>query len=167
MTEDTRPFWECKTLAEMDEKEWESICDGCAKCCLHKFIDDEDEEAHGPTDEIRDGESIHYTNIICSLLNTKTCSCTRYEERTVLVPECVKLTRNNLDRIFFMPPSCSYRRLQEGRGLPSWHPLLNNGKKAAMHKSGMSVRGKTVFDHDVDLNHFEDYIALWPLEDID
>ena len=66
-----------------------------------------------------------------------------------------------------MPPSCSYRRLHEGRGLPSWHPLRNKNKKSVMHKVGMSVRGKTVFDKDVDLEHFEDYIALWPVEDLD
>jgi uncharacterized cysteine cluster protein YcgN (CxxCxxCC family) len=66
-----------------------------------------------------------------------------------------------------MPHSCSYRRLYENRGLPSWHPLLNKGKKSVMHKVGMSVRGKTVADHDVDLELFEDYISLWPMEDLD
>lgn len=163
----TDKFWETKSLEKMTEREWESICDGCAKCCLHKFIDDDNAEEAAPTDKIEAGEKIHFTNIVCTLLNTKTCSCTRYAERSELVPDCVKLTKDNLTDIFFMPPSCSYRRLHEGRGLPSWHPLLNKGKKAAMHKVGMSVRGKTVFDHDVDLTHFEDYIAIWPLEDID
>lgn len=161
------PFWQTKKLADMTTEEWESICDGCGKCCLHKFIEDDDVEEASATDVINDGEQIHYTNIVCGLLNTKTCSCTRYTERTKLVPDCVKLTKDNLDDIFFMPPSCSYRRLHEGRGLASWHPLLNKGKKSAMHQAGMSVRGKTVYDHDVDLNNFEDYIALWPLEDID
>ena len=163
----TTPFWQNKTLAEMNREEWESICDGCGKCCLHKFIDDDEAQEAAPTDVIKDGEQIHYTNIVCGLLNTKTCTCTRYAERTKLVPDCVKLTKDNLDDIFFMPPSCSYRRLHEGRGLPSWHPLLNKGKKSAMHQAGMSVRGKTVYDHDVDLDNFEDYIALWPLEDVD
>lgn len=160
-------FWQQKTLDQMNDAEWEAICDGCAKCCLHKFIhDDEAPQAHY-TDELKADELIHYTNIVCSLLNTKTCQCSRYTERTKLVPECVKLTKDNLDDIFFMPPSCSYRRLHEGRGLPSWHPLLHKGKKSAMHTTGMSVRGKTVFDCDVDLDEFEDYIALWPLEDVD
>ena len=161
------PFWQSKTLAQMNSDEWEAICDGCGKCCLHKFIDDDNAEEAVPTDVMREGEHIHYTNIVCGLLNTKTCTCTRYAERTKLVPDCVKLTKDNLDDIFFMPPSCSYRRLHEGRGLPSWHPLLNKGKKSAMHQAGMSVRGKTVYDHDVDLNNFEDYIAIWPLEDVD
>ena len=133
----TAPFWETKTLEEMTQKEWESLCDGCAKCCLHKFIDDENEEAQAPTDYINANEQIHYTNIVCSLLNTKSCECTQYAKRTELVPDCVQLTKANLKDIFFMPTSCAYRRLHEGRGLPSWHPLLNKGKKHVMHKNGM------------------------------
>lgn len=160
-------FWETKSLEQMSRQEWESLCDGCGKCCLHKFIDDDDAEDAAPTNTINPGEQVHFTNIVCSLLNTKSCSCTQYEKRTELVPDCVKLTQENLKDIFFMPPSCSYRRLHEGRGLPSWHPLLNKGKKAKMHQLGMSVRGKTVYETDVDLDHFEDYIALWPLEDLD
>lgn len=160
-------FWLTTPLEQMDDAQWESVCDGCAKCCLHKFIEDEDVEEVATTAHIAAGEQIHYTNIACGLLNTKTCSCTQYDQRTKLVPECVKLTKKNIDDIFFMPTSCSYRRLHEGRGLPSWHPLLNKGKKAKMHKVGMSVRGKTVFDHDVDLEHFEDYIAMWPLNDLE
>ncbi|MEP0177450.1 MAG: YcgN family cysteine cluster protein [Paraglaciecola sp.] len=160
-------YWEDKPLTDMTTSEWEGICDGCAKCCLHKFIDDEEAKEVATTDHIKPNEEIHYTNIACGLLNTKSCACTKYLERTKLVPECVKLTKDNLQDIFFMPPSCSYRRLHEGRGLPSWHPLLHKGKKSAMHKAGMSVRGKTVADHDVDLEKFEDYIAMWPVEDLD
>lgn len=160
-------YWETKSLESMTDQEWEGLCDGCAKCCLHKFIDDDDAEEALPTKYIQQGEKIHYTNIVCHLLNTKSCSCTQYSQRTKLVPECVKLTKDNLQDIFFMPQSCSYRRLYEGRGLPSWHPLLNKNKKSAMHKNGMSVRGKTVSDKDVDIEQFEDYIALWPVEDLD
>ncbi|WP_100656804.1 YcgN family cysteine cluster protein [Alteromonas flava] len=168
---ENKPFWEEKSLAEMSQVEWESICDGCAKCCLHKFIDDQNQELSvyevDGSETLHDGEQVHFTNIVCELLNTKTCSCSDYANRTVRVPDCVKLTKDNLDKIYYMPPSCSYRRLHEGRGLPSWHPLLNRGKKTAMHKAGMSVRGKTVCESDVNLDAFEDYIALWPLEDID
>lgn len=163
----TDRYWEEKSLEEMTTQEWEGLCDGCAKCCLHKFIDDESVEEAETTDHCATGEEVHYTNIVCSLLNTKSCQCTQYESRTTLVPDCVKLTKDNLKDIFFMPPSCSYRRLYEGRGLPSWHPLLNKGKKHLMHQQGMSVRGKTVYETDVDLEKFEDYIAIWPLEDID
>ncbi|GGW94889.1 YcgN family cysteine cluster protein [Alteromonas halophila] len=163
----TNPFWETKTLEEMNDAEWEAVCDGCAKCCLHKFIDDDSSDDAQPTDVLYEGEQVHYTSIVCTLLNTKRCECSQYEKRTELVPDCVKLTKENLKDIFFMPPSCSYRRLYEGRGLPAWHPLLNKGKKSAMHSKGMSVRGKTVDEADVSLEDAEDYIALWPLEDID
>lgn len=167
---DVKPFWQEKSLKEMSRTEWESLCDGCAKCCLHKFIDDEsttDETELMPTDHLNEGEQMSYSNIACHLLNDKTCQCTQYQKRTTLVPDCVKLTQDNLDDIFFMPPSCTYRRLQEGRGIPSWHPLLNKGKPSAMHKAGMSVRGKTVKDNEVDLEYFEDYIVTWPLNDLD
>lgn len=158
----TLNFWETKTLEQMTRQEWESICDGCAKCCLHKFIDEDSAEL------MEEGkEELHFSNIVCSLLNTKTCDCTQYKKRSELVPDCVTLTKDNLEKIDFMPPSCSYRRIREGRGLPSWHPLLHKGKKSEMHKAGMSVRGKTVFDRDVDLNQFEDYIVVWPLADLD
>lgn len=160
-------FWEEKTLEEMSQQEWESICDGCAKCCLHKFIDDEEVETPTTTDELKEDETVEFTNVVCDLLNTKTCSCTQYEKRTELVPDCVQLTKENLKDIFYMPPSCSYRRLQEGRGLPSWHPLLNRNKKTAMHKADMSVRGKTVYEHQVFDEDYEDYIVMWPLNDLD
>ncbi len=164
------PFWQTKSLEEMSRTEWESLCDGCAKCCLHKFIDDEDTDDDTelmPTDHIKEGEQLVYSNIVCYLLNDKTCQCTQYDKRTKLVPDCVQLTQENLDDVFFMPPSCTYRRLKEGKDIPSWHPLLNRGKKAAMHKAGMSVRGKVIKDDDVDLEDFEDHIVIWPLNEID
>lgn len=160
-------FWEEKTLSEMTRAEWESLCDGCGKCCLHKFIDDEAVETPESTDVLQEGETVEFTNIVCDYLNTKTCSCTQYQKRTELVPDCVQLTKDNLQDIFYMPNSCTYRRLHEGRGLPQWHPLLNRNKKTAMHKAGMSVRGKTVYEHQVDKEKYEDYIVLWPLQDID
>lgn len=151
----------------MSTREWEALCDGCGKCCLHKFIEDEEVKEQTTTDHIQEGEQVHFTNIVCSLLNTKSCSCSKYTQRTQLVPDCVQLTKDNLQNIFYMPLSCTYRRVHEGRGLPSWHPLLHRGAKSKMHKAGMSVRGKTVYEHDVDLAQFENYIVLWPLEDID
>lgn len=159
-------FWEHKSLAEMDQAEWEAICDGCAKCCLNKFIDDDADDDLQPTAELHEGEVVHYSNIACRYLNSHKCECTQYEQRTILVPDCIELTKDNLADIFFMPPSCSYRRLHEGRGLPSWHPLLNNGKKSLMHKKQMSVRNKTISEAQVDLNDFEDYIVRWPLNDL-
>jgi len=160
-------FWETKTLAQMTEQEWEAICDGCGKCCLNTFIDSEDEDDFAPTDTLRPGEQLIYTNIVCQYLDNKSCSCSQYEQRQTLVPSCVKLTKDNIDDIFFMPQSCSYRRVQEGRGLASWHPLLNKGKKSKMHAAGISVRNKTVKDSDVPLEEFEDHIATWPSHDCD
>ncbi|EWH12142.1 hypothetical protein DS2_00425 [Catenovulum agarivorans DS-2] len=160
-------FWEVKKLEEMTRAEWEQICDGCGKCCLHKFIADDSVESLTTTDYIDDGEQLEYTNVVCQYLNDKTCSCTVYSERRRLVPDCVELTPENLSDIFYMPPSCSYRRLQEGRGLASWHPLLNKGKKSKMHQAGITVRGKVLKDNQVDIDFFEDYIVKWPLKDID
>ncbi|WP_016957198.1 YcgN family cysteine cluster protein [Catenovulum agarivorans] len=160
-------FWETKTLEEMTRAEWEQICDGCGKCCLHKFIADDTAESLTTTDYMEEGEQLEYTNVVCQYLNDKTCSCTVYSERHRLVPDCVELTPENLSDIFYMPPSCSYRRLKEGRGLASWHPLLNKGKKSKMHQSGITVRGKVFKDNEVDIDFFEDYIVKWPLKDMD
>jgi hypothetical protein len=163
-------FWQVITLAEMTRLEWECLCDGCAKCCLNKFIDDEDTDEESellPTSHIAEDEQIYYSNIACHLLNEKSCQCSKYQQRTSLVPDCVRLSQDNIDDLFIMPPSCTYRRLQEGRGIPSWHPLLNKGKKSAMHKAGMSVRGKIVKDNGVSIEDFEDHIVTWPLNDID
>ncbi|GBL03436.1 YcgN family cysteine cluster protein [Glaciecola sp. KUL10] len=163
-------YWLDTPLADMSKEQWESICDGCAKCCLHKFIDDQsvnEEDDFAPTDVLREGEEILFTNIACHLLHTKTCACTSYEKRSTLVPDCVTLTKENLESIFYMPKSCSYRRLHEGRGLASWHPLLNKGKKAKMHESRISVRGRTVNEHDILYDEFEDYVVTWPENDID
>lgn len=164
-------FWETKSLHDMTLTEWELICDGCGKCCLHKCIDEQETElvVESPlkTECSNEAEQVHFTNIACHLLNTKTCACSDYQNRTTRVPGCVKLTKDNLNKIDYLPPSCSYRRLYEGRQLPNWHPLLNRGKKATMHKVGMSIRGKTVREDEVNLDFLEDYIALWPLEDLD
>lgn len=163
-------YWLNTALKDMSKEQWESICDGCAKCCLHKFIDDQsvsEEDDFSPTDVLREGEQLLFTNIACHLLHTKTCACTSYEKRSTLVPDCVTLTKENLDSIFYMPKSCSYRRLQEGRGLACWHPLLNKGKKAKMHELGVSVRGRTVNEHDILYDEFEDYVVTWPEDDID
>ena len=166
----TKPFWQEKTLQQMTRAEWESLCDGCAKCCLHKFIDDQSDEVQSPSaasSQTTQPETVYYSNIACTLLNDKTCRCTKYSQRATLVPECMVLSPDDLDYISLMPSSCTYRRLHEGRDIPSWHPLLNRGKTSAMHKAGMSVRGKIVKEQDVDLDYFEDHIVSWPLNDCD
>lgn len=167
MTTRSVPFWQEKSLEQMSRSEWESLCDGCAKCCLHKLIDDDSQENMIDTEHMDDTEQLHFTAVACRYLNDKKCECKVYDKRTELVPSCVRLTQDNLEQIFYMPSSCTYRRLAEGRGMPSWHPLLNKGKKTKMHKADMSVRGKVIFDDMVTEQQYEDYIVLWPLNDID
>jgi uncharacterized cysteine cluster protein YcgN (CxxCxxCC family) len=126
---DTRPFWEAKRLGEMTQAEWESLCDGCGLCCLVRF---EDEET---------GEVIP-TRVHCRLFDPKTCRCSDYANRKVHVPECIKLTPGNIEDLEWMPPSCAYRRLHEGKPLPHWHPLIT-GDPESVHRAGVSVRGQT------------------------
>ena len=160
-------FWQNKTLAEMSKDEWEAVCDGCGRCCLHKFIDEGAQEEAVSEGETSKGEEILFTNISCYLLNDKTCSCTQYERRAELVLDCVSLSKENLKDVYFMPPSCSYRRLQEGKGLAHWHPLLNRGKKSKMHQLGITVRNRVINENDVDLTDFEDYIVSWPIDPVE
>lgn len=160
-------FWQNKTLAEMSKDEWEAVCDGCGRCCLHKFIDEGAQEEAASEGETSKGEEILFTNISCYLLNDKTCSCTQYERRAELVLDCVSLSKENLKDVYFMPPSCSYRRLQEGKGLAHWHPLLNRGKKSKMHQLGITVRNRVINENDVDLTDFEDYIVSWPIDPVE
>jgi uncharacterized cysteine cluster protein YcgN (CxxCxxCC family) len=124
------PFWQSKSLAEMTPQEWESLCDGCGLCCLVRF---EDEDT---------GEVIP-TRVACRLFDERLCRCVDYEHRKARVPDCVKLTPHNIDALPWMPKSCAYRRLHEGRGLPDWHPLVT-GDPESTHRAGMSVRGQTI-----------------------
>lgn len=145
-----KPFWQTVPLAEMTQSQWEAICDGCAKCCLVKLQDED-------TDEIV------FTDIVCNLLDQESCRCTQYATRTKLVPDCVKLTKENLDKIDFMPPSCAYRRLHEGKGLPDWHPLVS-GRSETVEAADMSVKGRVIseimFSGDA-----EDRVVDWPLKE--
>jgi uncharacterized cysteine cluster protein YcgN (CxxCxxCC family) len=144
-------FWKQKRLDEMTTEEWESLCDGCGKCCLNKLIDDE-------TDEL------YYTNAACKLLDRDACHCRHYTERFTFVPGCAAITVDNIASLTWLPDSCAYIRLYQGRDLPSWHPLIT-GSKEAMHAAGMSVKGKVVCETKV--RDMEDHIVLWPLKDID
>jgi uncharacterized cysteine cluster protein YcgN (CxxCxxCC family) len=140
-----RPFWETKTLAQMTPQEWESLCDGCGLCCLVRF---EDEDT---------GEIIP-TRVHCKLFDNQLCRCTDYENRKVHVPDCIKLTPGNIDDLAWMPLSCAYRRLNESKPLPRWHPLIT-GDPESVHRAGVSVRGKTIseaaLEHPDDALDFE------------
>ncbi len=124
------PFWETKTLAQMSAAEWESLCDGCGRCCLIRF---EDEES---------GDIVP-TRVACKLLDGNTCQCTRYKHRKRYVPDCIKLTPKNVNELKWMPLSCAYRRINEGRGLASWHPLISGDPKS-VEAAGISMKGQTI-----------------------
>lgn len=125
-----KPFWQAKRLEQMTVPEWESLCDGCGLCCLIRF---EDEDS---------GEVIP-TRVSCKLFDDLLCRCTDYADRKAHVPDCIKLTPYNIDELGWMPKSCAYRRVHEGRDLPRWHPLIT-GDPESVHEAGVSVRGQTI-----------------------
>ena len=137
-----KPFWETKTLREMNRAEWESLCDGCGKCCVHKLEDEETGE-------------LHATNVACRLLNRRTGQCSDYRNRRAHVPECVRLTPEKVETLDWLPDSCAYLRLQRGQGLADWHPLVS-GDPESVHRAGISVRGWTVSEDDA--GPLEDHI---------
>ncbi len=133
-------FWETKSLSQMNEPEWESLCDGCAQCCLCKVED-------------ADTGTVHYTDVHCRHLNAATGRCGDYDRRTTLVPDCVKLTPENLHELSWMPATCAYRLLYENKPLAAWHPLIS-GDPNSVHAAGISVRGRCVseaFVHETDI----------------
>jgi uncharacterized cysteine cluster protein YcgN (CxxCxxCC family) len=140
------PFWKTKTLEEMTTAEWESLCDGCGRCCLHKLRDDE-------TDEVT------HTNVGCRLLDTETCRCTDYANRFRKVPDCVQLTPAILREIDWLPPSCAYRRVEEGRDLPAWHPL-RSGTAQSVIDSGASAAGRII--NEKQAGPLEHHTVDWP-----
>jgi uncharacterized cysteine cluster protein YcgN (CxxCxxCC family) len=123
---DERPFWERKSLAEMTRAEWESLCDGCGRCCLIVLSDDDEPDF------------MQETSLHCRLYDPENRRCSCYEKRTRLVPECVELTPANVADLTFMPKSCAYRRLSEGKGLASWHPLIS-GRPESVVEVGVAV----------------------------
>jgi len=130
MSHDKPPFWKRKKLSQMTQEEWESLCDGCGKCCLNKLID-------------TDTQELFFTNVACRLLDLKSCRCTRYKDRSRLVKDCVRLTPRNVRRIKWLPATCAYRLVTEGADLPEWHHLIC-GDRRAVHKAGISVVGRSI-----------------------
>ena len=132
----TEPFWKRKSLAEMSDEEWESLCDGCALCCMLK-VEDEDT-----------GE-VFYSDVACKLLDLETCRCTNYAQRAKLVADCMVLTVDNSEPYEWLPDSCAYRRLWNGKELPAWHPLIT-GDPDSVHEAGISMKGRAISENDAD-----------------
>lgn len=140
-------FWESKALTEMTEAEWESLCDGCGKCCLEKLED-------------FDSGEVFFTRISCSLLDNESCQCSDYAHRKQRVPECVVLTPDNVDQLRWLPKTCAYRRVSEGKPLPRWHHLVS-GSRATIHEARMSVQGRVISEEYVHPDDWEDQIIKW------
>ena len=127
-------FWETKTLAELDRGQWEALCDGCGKCCLHKLEDDATGE-------------LYPTNVACKLLDRRTAQCKDYKNRRSFVPDCVRLDIDNVFTTDWLPSTCAYRLRANGEALPEWHYLVS-GDREAVHRAGESTRGWTVSEDD-------------------
>jgi uncharacterized cysteine cluster protein YcgN (CxxCxxCC family) len=141
-----RLFWRQKRLGEMNGEEWEALCDGCAKCCLNKLED------------IESGE-IAYTEVACRLLDLESCRCTNYAERRRLVADCVSLEPGLVENLGWLPSTCAYRLMSEGRPLPDWHPLVS-GDSESVHRAGISVRGRVLSERDA--GALEEHVVIWP-----
>jgi uncharacterized cysteine cluster protein YcgN (CxxCxxCC family) len=141
-------FWKTKKLAEMNSEEWESLCDNCGKCCLHKLEDE-------------DTGDIYFTSVACKLIDLATCRCTRYAERTQLIPECLDIKHLDIAHYHWLPATCAYRLLNEGEELPSWHPLLT-GSIDSVENTNVSIKSFAIKEADVDdIDDLEDYIIEW------
>jgi uncharacterized cysteine cluster protein YcgN (CxxCxxCC family) len=145
---DSPPYWRRKTLAEMTAKEWEGLCDGCGRCCLLKLED-------------IDSGAVSHTDVACRLLDIGACRCTDYDHRHAKVPDCVKFGPESITTLGWMPPTCAYRLIAEGRELPWWHHLVS-GSRATVHEAGMSVRGRAVSETEVETADLERHVVAWP-----
>ncbi len=139
-------FWEEKSLGEMSFDEWEQLCDGCGRCCLNKIEDQETGK-------------IHFTNVACRLLDLDACQCSSYNDRRRFVPDCRKLTPKNLGRFPWLPSTCAYRLLAEGKTLFWWHHLISKSFET-VHQAGVSIRGRSISERDIE--KLEDHLASWP-----
>ncbi|MBF0333193.1 MAG: YcgN family cysteine cluster protein [Alphaproteobacteria bacterium] len=145
-SEPTTPFWERKTLRQMSPAEWESLCDGCGRCCLHKLEDEETGE-------------LWFTDVACRLLDLGSCRCSNYEHRRRQVPDCVRLSPDTVEDLSWLPSTCAYRLLADGNPLAWWHPLVS-GDPDTIHEAGISVRGRVVAE--TRIKDLQRRIVTWP-----
>ena len=140
-------FWKEKTFEEMTDAEWESLCDGCAKCCLIKFRE-------------RYTREVKFTNVVCRYLDLSTCRCSDYLNRHENVPECILLTPELARNLDWLPKTCAYRLVADGEELPWWHPLKTHDARSAL-RAGATVYGRVVSEADVDDDDLEDMVVNW------
>lgn len=129
-TDQADAFWKSTRLSDMTREQWESLCDHCGRCCLHKIED-------------IDSGNVFYTNVVCKYMDLDSCHCTCYSERTRLVPDCLQLSQDLLTKLSWLPDTCAYKLLADGKDLYSWHPLIS-GDPDSVHEAGISVRGNAV-----------------------
>lgn len=145
MADKVRPYWERLSLADMSHNQWEALCDGCGKCCLHKLEDE-------------DSAELLFTTVACTLLDSHSCRCRDYSKRFQRVPDCVDIRQHDLDELRYMPSSCAYRLIHEGKPLAEWHPLVS-GVASSVHAAQMSVRDRVVSEDDIDEDDWDLYIV--------
>lgn len=143
-------FWATVPMTDMTEAEWEALCDGCGKCCLNKLEDEDTGE-------------VALTRVACRLLDDSTCRCAQYPIRHQFIPECIVLTPATIpDHLYWLPQTCAYRLVHEGRNLYDWHPLIS-GDPQSVHDAGVSMQGRTVPEFEIDEDDWEDHIIEEPL----
>ena len=137
-------FWKGKTLEKLSPEEWEALCDGCGQCCLYKLEDE-------------DSGDLYLTNVVCRFLDRRSCQCQVYAERHQVVPTCVQLTPKNVLELKWIPPTCAYRLVAEGKPLPGWHPLIS-GDKRSLKKTEFFIGGRAISECEVDMHDLENYV---------
>jgi uncharacterized cysteine cluster protein YcgN (CxxCxxCC family) len=140
-------WWHEKSLDQLDRDEWEALCDGCARCCLHKLED-------------IDTQEVLYTRIRCRYLDEDACRCSDYANRTVLVPDCIELDPANSRSLDWLPSTCAYRLRANGERLPDWHPLVS-GDRDSVHAAGISIRGRCVSEEHVHPDGYDEHVVHW------
>ncbi|MCX2973477.1 YcgN family cysteine cluster protein [Halieaceae bacterium IMCC8485] len=140
-------WWNELSLAQLDNEQWEALCDGCAKCCLHKLEDE-------------DSGEVFYTRVRCQYLLEDTCRCSDYPQRSVMVPNCIRLEKESVASLDWLPATCAYRLRSHGQPLPVWHYLVS-GSPDTVHQEGVSIRGKALSDEYVHPDGYDEHIITW------
>ncbi|MEM1111112.1 MAG: YcgN family cysteine cluster protein [Pseudomonadota bacterium] len=140
-------WWNRLSLTELSPSQWEALCDGCARCCLHKLQDE-------------DSAEIAWTRIRCRYLDEATCRCSDYARRSELVPECIQLSPESASDLDWLPPTCAYRLRARGETLPAWHPLVS-GSPDTVHDAGISIRGRSLSEEFVHPDGYDEHIIAW------